>query len=73
MDDGPKRSRAQPALHLGDVAESTPAEPETDRGVCAMVTVPRFRPQNLELQAERLHRLDCVGKKALLGVLSFVH
>jgi len=73
MDDGPKRSRAQAALHLGDVAESTPAEPETDRGVRAMVTAPRFRPQNLELQAERLHRLDRVGKKALLGVLSFVH
>lgn len=73
MDDGPKRRRAQAALHLGEVAESTPAEPETDHRVCAMVTVPRFRPQNPELQAERLHCLDRVGKKTLLRVLTFVH
>src|SRR6266852_5060281 len=71
MDDGPKRRRAQAALHLGEVAQSTPAEPETDHRVCAMVTVPRVRPQNPELQAERLHCLDRVGKKTLLRVLTF--
>ncbi len=73
MDYGPKRRRPQASFDLGYVAELAPAEPETELGVCAMVTTPRFPPQNPELQTERLHSLDRVGKKALLWVLSFVH
>jgi hypothetical protein len=50
-----------------------PAKPKTDRGVRAVITVPRFRPQDPELQAERLHCLDRVGKETLLGVFGSVH
>jgi len=73
MDYGPKRRRAQAALHLGDVAELTPAEPEAESGVSAMVGAPRFLPENPEPQAERLHRRDRMGKETLLGVFGFVH
>ena len=73
VDDGAKRRRAQAAFDLGNVAEPAPAKPEADRGVCAMVGVPRFLPQNPEPQAERLHCLDRVGKETLLGVLGLVH
>jgi hypothetical protein len=73
MDDGPERRWAQAALHLGEVADLTPAEAETDRRVGANVAVPRERPEDLDLQAERLHRLDRVGEEARLETLGIVH
>ena len=73
VDDRPERRRAQASLDRGDVAKLAPAEAETDRGVCAMVTVPRFLLQNPEPQAERLHGPDRMGKKTPLEVFNSVH
>jgi hypothetical protein len=73
MDDGPERRRAQAPLDLGHITEVAPTKVKTDRGIRAMATLPCFPPQNSELQAERLNRLDGSGKKMLLATINSVH
>jgi hypothetical protein len=72
MDHRPKCGRAQPAFGLGDVPKVATAEPQAESGVRAAVPA-SFLREKPERQAERLHRLESVGKDLLLELGVSVH
>ena len=73
MGDGPHGCGTQTAFDLDDVADVASSKSNVDIGVSPMVSVPGLSSQNAKVQPKRLHRLEGLGKKALLGLGGLVH
>jgi hypothetical protein len=73
MGDGPQGCGTQAAPDLDDVADVASSKSKIDIGVSPVGTVPDLLPQNAKAQPKGPHRLEGLGKKALLGLGDLVH